>query len=153
MNRKIRCRCGYRGVEKPDFVDKYSTASTPYDSRSTSARCLCPKMNLTSRMLAADVAKIDWKTAKRIDKKYLNKLVTGIDDLSPTKLGVEDEIAYRKGHNYLTHGGARPGLDIGKVIWIARTRKKTALDAFFKELGAPKYSQILEYFYLKLKIL
>ena len=50
---------------------------------------------------AADVAKINWKTTKRIVKKYLSKLVTGIDDLSPTKLGV-DEIAYRKGHNYLT---------------------------------------------------
>ena len=53
---------------------------------------LCPKMNLTD---AADVAKINWKTAKRIDKKYLSKLVTGIDDLSPTKLGV-DEITIEK---------------------------------------------------------
>jgi len=136
--RGIRCMCGYRGVEKLDFVDKYSTASSPYDSSSTSARCLCPKTNLTSRMLAADVAKINWKTAKRIDKKYLSKLVTGIDDLSPKKLGV-DEIAYRKGHNYLT---VVRDLDIGRVIWISRTRKNTALDAFFKELGAPKCSRI-----------
>jgi len=65
---------------------------------------LCPQMNLTD---AADVAKINWKTAKRIDKKYLNRLVIGLDAICPTKLGV-DEIAYRKGHNYLTHGGARP---------------------------------------------
>ena len=96
---------------------------------------LCPKMNLTD---AADVAKINWKTAKRIDKKYLSRLVTGLDAICPTELGV-DEIAYRKGHNYLT---VVRDLDIGRVIWIGRTRKNTALDAFFKELGAPECSWI-----------
>ena len=92
-------------------------------------------MNLTD---TADVAGIDWKTAKRIDKKYLSRLVTDLDDLSPTKLGVE-EIAYRKGHNYLT---VVRDLDIGRVIWIGRTQKKETLDAFFKELGETKSSQI-----------
>ncbi|NQE44922.1 hypothetical protein C5S31_02705, partial [ANME-1 cluster archaeon GoMg2] len=47
------------------------------------------------------VAGINWKTAKRIDKKYLSRLATGLDVIYPTKLGV-DEIAYRKRHNYLT---------------------------------------------------
>ena len=80
----------------------------------------------------ADVAKINWKTAKRIDKKYLSKLVTGIDDLSPTKLGV-DEIAIEKVITIsLT---VVRDLDIGRVIWIGRTRKKTALDSFFAELN------------------
>ena len=130
--RKIRCGCGYRGVEKLDFVDKYSLHTIRFEEYVST---LCPKMNLTD---AADVAKINWKTAKRIDKKYLSRLVTGLDAVCPTKLGV-DEIAYRKGHNYLT---VVRDLDIGRVIWIGRTRKKTALDAFFKELGAPKCSQI-----------
>ncbi|MBK5190085.1 MAG: transposase [Methanosarcinales archaeon] len=31
---------------------------------------------------------------------------------------------------------------MGGVIWIGRTRKNTALDAFFKEPGAWKCSQI-----------
>lgn len=130
--RKIRCGCGYRGVEKLDFVDKYSLHTIRFEEYVST---LCPKMNLTD---AADVAKINWKTAKRIDKKYLSRLVTGLDAVCPTKLGV-DEIAYRKGHNYLT---VVRDLDIGRVIWIGRTRKKTALDPFFKELGAPKCSQI-----------
>ncbi|HUV02776.1 MAG TPA: hypothetical protein VMW67_04955 [Desulfobacteria bacterium] len=50
-----------------------NTVSRPYGSRSTSAHCLCQKMNLTSRMLLMWLAEIDWKTAKRIDKKYLLK--------------------------------------------------------------------------------
>ena len=112
-----------------------NTASRPYKRFEEYVSTLCPKMNLTD---AADVAGIDWKTAKRIDKKYLSRLVTGLDAICPTRLGV-DEIAYRKGHNYLT---VVRDLDIGRVIWIGQTRKKAALDAFFKELGETKSSQI-----------
>jgi transposase len=130
--RKIRCRCGYRGVEKLTFVDKYSLHTIRFEEYVST---LGPKMNLTD---VADVAGIDWKTAKRIDKKYLSRLVTALDSICPTRLGV-DEIAYRKGHNYLT---VVRDLDIGRVVWIGRTRKKEALDAFFKELGAPKCSRI-----------
>jgi transposase len=130
--RKIRCRCGYRGVENLDFVDKYSLQTIRFEEYVST---LCQKMNLTD---AADVAGIDWKTAKRIDKKYLSRLVTGLDAVYPTKLGV-DEIAYRRGHNYLT---VVRDLDIGRVIWVGQTRRKEALDAFFMELGAPKSSQI-----------
>jgi transposase len=126
--RKIRCRCGYRGVENLDFVDKYSLQTIRFEEYVST---LCQKMNLTD---AADVAGIDWKTAKRIDKKYLSRLVTGLDAVYPTKLGV-DEIAYRKGHNYLT---VVRDLDIGRVIWVGQTRRKETLDAFFTELGEEK---------------
>ena len=68
--------------------------------------------------------------AKRIDKKYLSRLVTGLDDLNPERLG-GDEIAYRKGHNYLT--GVRD-LDLGKVIRIDQTQRKETRDAFLKNL-------------------
>ena len=48
--RKIRCRCGYRGVEQLDFVDKYS----PYAKRfEDSVSVLCEKMTITD---AASVA-------------------------------------------------------------------------------------------------
>ena len=87
--RKIRCRCGYRGVEHLDFVDKYS----PYTKRFEAyVSMLCEKMTLTD---AASVAEIDWKAAKRIDKKYLSRLVTELEDLHPKRLGI-DEIAYEK---------------------------------------------------------
>jgi transposase len=70
----------------------------------------------------------------------LSRLVTALDAVYPTRLGV-DEIAYWKGHNYLTVV-RDPGL--GKVIWVVQrqTGKKTVLDAFFKELGETKSSPI-----------
>jgi transposase len=130
--RKIRCRCGYRGVEKLDFVDKYS----PYTKRFEDyVSMLCAKMTLTD---TATVAEIDWKTAKRIDKKYLSRLVTGLDDLNPRRLGI-DEVAYEKGHNYLT---VVRDIDHGKVIWVGQRRKKETLDVFFTELGAEKCARI-----------
>jgi transposase len=126
--RKIRCRCGYRGVEKLDFVDKYS----PYAKRFEDyVSMLCAKMTLTD---AASVAEIDWKAAKRIEKKYLSQFVLGLDELNPTRLGI-DEVAYEKGHSYLT---VVRDIDHGKVIWVGQMRKKETLDAFFTELGAEK---------------
>jgi transposase len=130
--RKIRCRCGYRGVEKLDFVDKYS----PYTKRFEDyVSMLCEKMTLTD---VASVAEIDWKAVKRIDKKYLSRLVPGLDDLNPTRLGI-DEVAYEKGHNYLT---IVRDIDLGKVIWVGQRRKKETLNAFFTELGAEKCARI-----------
>jgi transposase len=130
--RKIKCRCGYRGVEKLDFVDKYSLYTKRFEDY---VGKLCQVMSLRD---VATVAGINWKTAKRIDMKQLSQLVSGLDALNPTKLGV-DEIAYQKGHNYLT---VVRDLDLGGVIWIGETRKKEALDAFFHELGLQKCASI-----------
>jgi transposase len=130
--RKIRCWCGYRGVEHLDFVDKYSSFTKRFEAY---VSVLCEKMSLKD---AALVAEIDWKAAKRIDKKYLNLLVTGLEDLSPTRLGI-DEIAYEKNHRYLT---VVRDLTIGRVIWVGETRRKEALDAFFAELGEEKCARI-----------
>ena len=96
---------------------------------------LCQLMSLRD---VARVAEIDWKTDKRIDKKYLSRLVTGLESISPTKLGV-DEIAYHKGHKYLT---VVRDLTLGRVIWVGMGRKKETLDTFFKELGKKKCRKI-----------
>jgi transposase len=130
--RKIRCRCGYRGVEYLDFVDRYSSFTKRFEAF---VSVLCEKMTITD---AASVAEIDWKAAKRIDMKYLSRLVTGLEDLNPEKLGI-DEIAYEKGHRYLT---VVRDLDIGRVVWVGETRRKEALDAFFAELGLEKCAGI-----------
>jgi transposase len=112
-------------VEHLGFVDKYS----PYTKRFEAyVSVLCEKMTLTD---AAAVDEIDWKAAKRIDKKYLSRLVTGLEDPTPKKLGI-DEIAYERGHRYLT---VVRDLEIGRVIWVGATRRKEALDAFFASLN------------------
>jgi transposase len=104
-------------VEHLDFVDKYS----PYTKRFEAyVSMLCEKMTLTD---AAAVVEIGWRAAKRIDKKYLSRLVTGLADLNPKKLGI-DEIAYKKGHRYLT---IVRDLDIGRVIWIGEKQRSALI--------------------------
>jgi transposase len=58
--------------------------------------------------------------------------------LNPTRLGI-DEVAYEKGHSYLT---VVRDIGQGKVIWVGQMRKKETLDAFFTELGAEKCARI-----------
>jgi len=128
----ISCRkCDYYGMEKLDFLDKYSR----YTNRFVEyvAR-LCETMSLVD---VSNVAHIDWKTAKRIDLLELEKLITSLENVNPTGIGI-DEIAYEKGHKYLTVvrevGGG--------VIWIDKGRKKETLDKFFTELGEKKCKKI-----------
>lgn len=53
---------------------------------------------------------------------------------NPVRIGV-DEVAYQKGHNYLT---IVRDIDLGKVIWVGFNRTKETLDTFFKEFGPLK---------------
>ena len=126
--RKVDCRCGFRGVEKLDFVDKYSHYTKRFEDYVSK---LCQLMSLKD---VAEAVEIDWKAVKRIDKKYLSRLVTGLESISPTKLGI-DEISYRKGHKYLT---VVRDLELGRVIWVGMGRNRKTLDRFFKELGRRK---------------
>jgi transposase len=92
-------------------------------------------------MSLSDVCKvvnIDWKTAKDIDIYYTKKQIASLKDITPTKIGI-DEVAYEKGHWYLT---VVRDLDLGKVIWVGLNRNKETLDEFFDELGHEKKAMI-----------
>jgi transposase len=91
-------------------------------------------------MTLKDVAKecmINWRTAKRIDKKKLKEKFKDLRRVSPKRIGV-DEIAQEKGHKYLT---IVRDLDKG-VIWVGVRRRKETLDEFFNELGKRKCKKI-----------
>ncbi|MDG6219703.1 MAG: ISL3 family transposase, partial [Candidatus Thermoplasmatota archaeon] len=77
---------------------------------------------------------LDWKTVKDIDTYYIRKGLIGLKDLTPRRIGV-DEVAYEKGHKYLT---VVRDLDLNRVIWIGKERKKETFDVFFTELGIEK---------------
>lgn len=128
---KINCSCGYRGIEEISFLGKYQRVT----KKLADFVCkLCESMTIT------DVAKttgLDWKTIKRIDKENLKSTVKGLENANPTKIGI-DEIAYEKGHKYLT---IVRDLDAG-VIWVGDDRKKETLDKFFLELGKEKSYKI-----------
>jgi transposase len=128
---RIECSCGYRGIEYLDFLSRYARYTKRFEEY---VALLCERMSLTD---VSEIAKIDWKTAKNIDKQNLKKLIKDIRIISPKRIGV-DEIAYEKGHKYLT---IVRDLDAG-VIWIGEGRQKETLDKFFKMLGKEKASQI-----------
>lgn len=128
----IKCRCGYKGVEELDFVDKHCRCTKRFEEKIV---CLCKVMTIK------DVAKemrINWHTVKNIDKKEAKNYIVDLKDITPKKIGV-DEIAYQKHHKYLT---IVRDADIGKVIWVGKGRKKETLDKFFGELGVKRSRDI-----------
>jgi len=80
------------------------------------------------------VTGLDWKTVKDIDKHYIKKRLVGLQNITPRRLGI-DEIAYEKGHKYLT---VVRDLDLNRVIWIGLKRRKETLDTFFTILEKEK---------------
>src|SRR3989344_648847 len=128
---RIKCNCGYRSMEKLKFVLPNEMITERFAEQIFH---LCEKMTL------ADVAKtvmVDWRTAKRIDKKKLQERFKDLKGIAPTRIGV-DEIAHEKGHKYLT---IVRDLDAG-VIWVGDKRKEETLNQFFFELGKRKSKKI-----------
>lgn len=86
------------------------------------------------RMLTVhDVAEhldLDPKTIKAIDKSFLQESF-GRTDCHDLRVLAVDEIALRKGHNYMTvvmdHFS-------GRVVWMGEGRNKETLDKFFAEM-------------------
>jgi transposase len=89
---------------------------------------------LCQLMTVTDVArhlKLDWKTVKDIDKYYLEH-DCGQPDLNGLKVLAVDEIAVRKGHQYLT-----VVLDYhsGRVVFVGKDRRAKTLQRFFDQLS------------------
>ncbi len=124
----IVCSCGYDGVEELNFVDSYSRYTKRFEEKIVVlCRVMCIKD--VSREMC-----ICWDAVKNIDKRNAIKYVLNLDSITPKRIGV-DEIAYEKGHKYLS---VVRDVDLGKVIWVGKSRKKGTLDKFFKELGIEK---------------
>jgi len=129
---KVHCKCGFRGHEKLSFVRPYSRCTIRYEQFVFS---LCPKMSLSD---LSSITNLDWKTIKEIDIHYTMEMIVPLRELNPKSIGI-DEIAYEKGHKYLT---IVRNADLNEVIWIGIDRKENTLDEFFNELGVEKSSKI-----------
>jgi transposase len=129
---KIRCQCGYRGIEQLEFVEKYSRYSIAFEEY---VARLCELMSVKD---VSELTGVNWKAVKQIDKKYLAKNKVGLEYANPVRIGV-DEVSYQKRHKYLT---VVRDVDMRRVIWLGEKRKKETLDSFFKELGAEKTAKI-----------
>ena len=89
---------------------------------------LCQLMTVTQ---VSEHTGLDWKTVKNIDKYYLEQ-DHGQPNLEGLRVLAVDEIAVRKGHNYLT-----VVLDFltGRVVFVGKDRKAKTLKRFFNQLS------------------
>jgi len=81
---------------------------------------------------------LDWKTVKNIDKMYL-EAEYGQPDYEGLCILAVDEIAVRKGHNYLT-----VVLDYlsGRVVFVGKDHKAKTLKRFFNKLTTKQRKSI-----------
>jgi transposase len=96
---------------------------------------LCEQMSLQA---VAKQEGLSWSTVKRIDRKYLELRNEARQFGEVRKLCI-DEVAYRKGHRYLT---VVSDYETRNVIWVGKGRDKAAVAAFFAALGLEKTARI-----------
>jgi len=86
----------------------------------------------------ARLVRIDWATVGRIITRVLGEVldVGRLEDLFV--IGV-DEVAWRKGQNYLTLVSSHTR---AQVVWGAEGRGAATLDTFFTELGPERSAQV-----------
>ncbi len=125
---EIDCTCGYMGHEELDFCEEYSRYTKRFEKRVV---ILCQAMCIKD---ASALMRIGWDATKNIDKKNARKYLVDLEKVNPKKIGI-DEIAYEKGHKYLT---VVRDINLGRVIWVGKDRKKETLDEFFITLGIKK---------------
>jgi transposase len=92
----------------------------------------------TSVKHAADFYQLNWKTAKAIDKAYLQKEL-GEVDLSGLEVIAMDEFAIQKGHRYAT---VIVDPRRKRVLWVGRGNGRKDVRPFFQLLGKERCRQI-----------
>lgn len=78
----------------------------------------------------ADHLGLDPKTVKALDKTALEVEVGRTNYAGLRRLAI-DEIAVKKGHNYMT---VVLDYDTGRVVWMGRGRQTATLDQFFRKM-------------------
>ncbi len=127
-HRKIRChQCRKVRVEGLEFVDTHARVT---HRLAAYAAQLC-KAGLSVEAVACHLD-LDPKTVKAIDRAVLQAEFgqTTYDGLK--RLAI-DEIAVKKGHNYMT---VVLDYDTGRVVWMGKGRQTATIDAFFEAMPA-----------------
>jgi len=79
----------------------------------------------------ADLEQLSWSTVRHLDRKYLEKRQQA-QCLENVRQICIDEVAYKKGQNYVT---VVSDLLSRKVLWVGKDRSKATVAAFFAQLG------------------
>ncbi len=123
--RKVYCsRCGRVVVEDLEFVRPYQRVTLRLAQY---IHELCKMLTVAE---VADHLELDWKTVKNIDKAFL-EVDYGQTDYDGLRILAVDEIAIRKGHQYMT---VVLDYETGRVVWMAEGRGSDTLKGFFCEM-------------------
>ena len=86
-------------------------------------------------VVVAELLRVSWRTVAAIVTRVVADQAGKVDQLAGlTRIGI-DEIAYRKGHRYLT---AVVDHDTGRLVWAGQGRDQDVVRSFFDALGAER---------------
>ena len=129
---RLACpNCGPR-LEALDWLDPHCRVTRRL---ADSVARLC---SVTSVRHAARWHGIDWKTAKAIDFRALERNLGPVDLEGVRRLAM-DEFAIQKGHRYAT---VVVDVERKRVLWIGRGRSRAEVRPFFELLGPERCAQI-----------
>ena len=123
--RKVWCdNCNGVRVEHLSFADASKRVT---DRLARYIHDLCKMLTVHD---VAEHLDLNPKTIKAIDKSFLQESF-GWTDCHDLRVLAIDEIALRKGHNYMT---VVMDYFSGRVVWMGEGRSKETLDSFFAEM-------------------
>jgi transposase len=93
----------------------------------------------TSRSAVAELLRVAWRTVGRVCARVAAEQATRVDRFQGLRRIGVDEIAYKRGHHYLT---VVVDHDTGRLVWAAPGRDEATLDGFFDALGDARARQL-----------
>lgn len=129
---RLACpRCGPR-LERLDWLDPHARVTRRL-ARSVARLCTVTSVRHSARWHG-----LDWKTAKAIDFRELDRTL-GPPDLDGIRLLAMDEFAINKGHRYAT---VVVDAERKRVLWVGRGRSRAEIRPFFTMLGPQRCAQV-----------
>lgn len=126
---RVNCKeCGAVRQVKIPFADPYKRFTRPFERQILE---LCRHMTMQE---VADYLEVSWDTVKEIEKRYLYRHFARPKLKKLRRIAI-DEIAVRKGHNYLT---VVMDLESGAIVFVGDGKGADALKPFWKRLKASR---------------
>jgi transposase len=132
LEKKIHCKCGYRGLETTTIADKFLRVTK---RMATYVASLCEGMSIKD---VSNATRLNWKTVKNIDVEYIKTMLPDISKLNIRRIAI-DEIAIMKGHKYFS---IIRDYDTGVTIKIIIGRAYEDVLRGLKSLGEERLKKI-----------